>query len=234
GADPSEIGRPGHPLEVFSSHEDRETVDAWMAEKGLRRPGSFFALAPGSTWATKRWPVERFAELARRMLRLKDVVIIGGASEKNLAASVLKMATQGRLRDHSGNEASQGVQVGPHSRSRTPAHHLIHDASGRFSPPGSVHLLARSALLVSNDSGALHLGQAAGIPVLGLFGPTTADMGYVPRGPHDQVVGVQGLSCRPCGRHGADGCPLGHWRCMLDLDVDTVYRHLTDLFQGAA
>lgn len=76
------------------------------------------------------------------------------------------------------------------------------DFSNRTSLRELAALLAESSLLVTGDSGPMHLASAAGTPVLGLFGPTTAEWGFYPSGPQDRVMELP-LDCRPCSLHGA-------------------------------
>jgi heptosyltransferase-2 len=87
-------------------------------------------------------------------------------------------------------------------------------------------LLSRAQALVSNDSLPLHLAQATGTPTVAIFGPTVPAFGFGPTGPHDRVVELTGLACRPCSRHGPMQCPLGHHRCMQDLEAVRVLEAL--------
>jgi ADP-heptose:LPS heptosyltransferase len=65
-------------------------------------------------------------------------------------------------------------------------------------------LLAQSALLITGDSGPMHLAAAVKLPVLALFGPTTREWGFYPTGTRDRVLELN-LPCRPCSLHGAGG-----------------------------
>jgi len=86
----------------------------------------------------------------------------------------------------------------------------------------SAELIRRSAILVTNDSLPQHLASAVGTPTITIFGPTVPEFGFGPLAPHSMTLGVETLPCRPCHHHGPRVCPLGHWRCMKDLDVDRV------------
>jgi len=77
-------------------------------------------------------------------------------------------------------------------------------------------------VLVTNDSAPQHLASAMGTPTVTVFGPTVPEFGFGPLAPRSDVVGVTGLDCRPCDRHGPVTCPLGHWRCMRDLPAATI------------
>lgn len=82
-------------------------------------------------------------------------------------------------------------------------------------------LLRHAACAVTHDSGLMHLASAMGAPVVALFGPTTPAFGYAPY----RATGVllhRTLPCRPCAPYGGPRCPLGHHRCMIDIDPATV------------
>ncbi len=79
------------------------------------------------------------------------------------------------------------------------------------------------AVLVAGDTGLLHLGAAVGLPVVGLFGPTTSADGFFAYadGVRQRAVEIP-LDCRPCSRHGGADCPIGDHLCMRALDVSKV------------
>jgi len=97
-----------------------------------------------------------------------------------------------------------------------------HSAAGALGLRASAALIARAAVLVTNDSAPLHLATAVGTPIVAVFGPTVPALGFGPRGPRDVVVEHPSLACRPCSAHGPQVCPLGHHRCMQELSVDSV------------
>ncbi len=97
-----------------------------------------------------------------------------------------------------------------------------HSAAGALGLRASAALLARAAVLVTNDSAPLHLATAVGTPAVVVFGPTIPAFGFGPRAAHDRVVEHPSLSCRPCSAHGPHVCPLGHHRCMRELSVESV------------
>jgi heptosyltransferase-2 len=119
----------------------------------------------------------------------QDVVVIGGPEDAALADAIVATAPQAR------------------------------SAVGMLTLRGSAALLSRAAALVTNDSLPLHLAQATGTPTVAIFGPTVPAFGYGPQGGRDRVVELHGLECRPCSLHGPMRCPLGHHRCMVDLEV---------------
>ncbi len=77
------------------------------------------------------------------------------------------------------------------------------------------------AVLVAGDTGLLHLGAAVGLPVVGLFGPTTSDDGFYCYGDRGRAVELP-LACRPCSRFGGPTCPVGDHACLREIHPDQV------------
>jgi len=177
----SSTGTPRPKL--FPGEREREAVDKLLREAGWNGD-PLIAVAPGSVWATKRWPF--YAELAEQVAG--HVVVIGSGADRELALQVAAAAA-GR----------------------------VIDATGKLSLLASAELIARSAVLVTNDSAPLHLASAMGTPTAAIFGPTVPEFGFGPLASRSSVLGNDSLACRPCDRHGPQRCPLGHWRCMREI-----------------
>lgn len=89
-------------------------------------------------------------------------------------------------------------------------------------------LLAEATVLVTGDSGPMHLAGAVGTPVVALFGPTTKEWGFFPEGKNDIVLENKKLACRPCSLHGSKAC-TNNGACMKDLTPDMVMRAVKSL-----
>lgn len=100
------------------------------------------------------------------------------------------------------------------------------DLSGRLSVVETAAVVGHSQAVVANDTLILHLGEALGIPTVGIFGPTDPAHS-APRARHSQTLWRgEGLACAPCHRDGFfPVCEFGH-RCMQDLSVDEVHAAL--------
>ena len=153
----------------------------------------FVALAPGSAWGTKRWPF--YPELATLVAENFPVVVVGGNGDVEAGEIILAQLPEGR-----------GL-----------------NAAGRLSLLASAEIIGRAGVLVGNDSAPQHLASAMGTRTVTLYGPTAPSFGFGPLAPGSETVGVNGLACRPCDRHGPARCPLGHWRCMRELSSRQVY-----------
>ena len=154
----------------------------------------WIALQPGARWLNKRWPVENFAALARQLLAydpLVRVVVLGSEADRPLGAQIGTAAGEGCL-----------------------------DLTGRLSLLGVVEWLRRCALMVTNDTGPMHIAAALGRPVLALFGPTEPTR----TGPYGQLAHVlrMDLPCAPCMKSTcAHAEPLA---CLKALTVDRVFQ----------
>ncbi len=173
-----------------------------VAEKILSTGRKLSFLAPGSVWPTKMWTHEGYAQVAR-VLQSKgyQVVLLGAPDEKLICERILA-------------EAPGAISI-----------------AGETSLFESAELLALAEFLVCNDSGAMHLAATAGVPLVSIFGPTVLEFGYRPWETQARVVQIprEQMPCRPCGKHGAKACPLGHHRCMKDVSAETVLNELDSL-----
>ncbi|MCC6276552.1 MAG: glycosyltransferase family 9 protein [Oligoflexia bacterium] len=150
------------------------------------------ALAPGSQWATKRWTTEGYRKVASHFIsKGHKVLVVGSAAEKEL----------GDMMKSKVNE--------------------VENLCGTTDILGLAQLLSVCRLLITNDNGAMHVGSAAGTPVVAIFGPTVPGQGYAPWNPKSKIAQAK-VGCRPCGPHGHAKCPIGTHECMNKVYPETV------------
>lgn len=110
------------------------------------------------------------------------------------------------------------------SADREPASALgpnVVNAAGEFTLQETGACLARAAVLVSGDTGVMHMATGVGTRVVALFGPTVELFGFFPYAKR-AIVLERDLSCRPCSAMGTERCPLGHHRCLEEVLPDQV------------
>jgi len=90
------------------------------------------------------------------------------------------------------------------------------NVAGEFTLQETGACLARAAVLVSGDTGVMHMASGVGTPVVALFGPTVEPFGFFPYTRRAAVL-ERDLGCRPCSAMGTDRCPLGHHRCLEEI-----------------
>ena len=90
----------------------------------------------------------------------------------------------------------------------------------------SAYMLDKSAMVISNDTGLMHIAAALKKPIVSIWGSTTPQMGMTPYYGKEimpQLYSeVNNLSCRPCSKLGKDACPKKHFKCMIYQDLDKI------------
>lgn len=154
------------------------------------------------------WGTKRwpyYVDLAKALASRYRIAIIGGTDDADAARDIARAA-------------------GPDTI----------NATGRLSILASAEIIRRAAILVTNDSLPQHLASAVGTPTVTIFGPTVPEFGFGPLAPRSMTLGVESLECRPCHIHGPRVCPLGHWRCMKELNVGRVESAVESITAAAA
>jgi lipopolysaccharide heptosyltransferase II len=162
--------RPASPqFNLQDRDADRESVSALLRRHGLSAERPWIAFNVAARWPTKRWPLASYAVVADRLMAegLGPIALIGGPADRNGA---LEMA--GLMR--------QKPTV----------------LSGETAPGLLPALLRTAAVLVTNDSGPMHVAAAVGTPVVALFGPTSP-VRTGPYGENHQVLQKR-VPCSPC------------------------------------
>lgn len=118
----------------------------------------------------------------------------------------------------------EDAENGDHIASVDPG--KIYNACGKFSLNESADLVSRSRLIITHDTGLMHIAAAFKKPILSVWGNTVPDFGMYPYFGRDQKVTtlhdlfeVRPLYCRPCSKIGYRKCPLGHFKCMNNQDI---------------
>lgn len=189
-------------------HLDCDSMKAAEAHIARSLPEAFdpplLAVAPGARWPTKRWPVERFAAVAQDLAQEKSaaVVVLGGADEAELASALC-----------------DNLNV------------PVINVAGGLSLMHSAAMLSRCRLLISNDSGLMHMATGLRVPVVAIFGPTVREFGFYPFKARAEVVS-EPLPCRPCSTKGSMRCPRSHHACMQDVSSARVLAAARNLWKS--
>lgn len=106
--------------------------------------------------------------------------------------------------------------------------HKVYNACGKFSINESADLVRRSKLLITHDTGLMHIAAAFKKPIISIWGNTVPEFGMYPYKSAFDTMEVRPLSCRPCSKIGYDKCPLGHFKCMEGISVEGVYEKVRE------
>jgi heptosyltransferase II len=196
------LGGPPPGFQAVLALGSAQNLD--LQQLGLSGNGLKVGLCPGSVWPTKRWTAHGYAGLADLLQEQfhAKVYLLGAPQDAAVAAEVAGLCRQ-----------------------------PVRNLAGRTTLAELVGVIDRMNLLVTNDSAPVHIASARRVPVVAIFGPTVPAQGFAPFQERAAVVELP-LDCRPCGAHGPRTCPLGHFRCMNDLQPRQVLDRLIPLLQG--
>ncbi len=182
---------------------DRGRLDAQVSARGVDRAARWFVLHPGATAASRRYPPERFGEVVTRLARETGaaVLITGSSGERPIVEAVIRAA-------------APGVRT------------QLHDLSGALTLGELAALIERTSVLVSNNSGPVHLASALGTPVVDLYALTNPQ--HTPwQTPHRVLF--RDVECRWCYR---SVCPQQHHACLLGVTPDDVVQAALELLDA--
>jgi heptosyltransferase-2 len=152
-------------------------------------------LVPGSAHPTKEWPANRFAEAAAILShRFKaDIIVLGGKKEAP-----------------AGNIITE--KVGSN----------CYDLTGKTSHLETAAIIKLSDLIITVDTGCMHIGWAFQKKMVCIFGSTVKELGYYPDYSIATIVENKDLKCRPCSHNGLKRCPKKHFKCMNEITTEMV------------
>ncbi len=170
--------------------EKRRSADEFLSKSGVRQGAVRIAVAAGASYGSaKCWPPLRFAEVANRLQSETEaeIILFGTAAEANVSTAISA------------------------EMPRPPI-----DLTGKTAIADLPALLSQCQLFIGNDSGAMHVAAAVGLPIVAVFGPTDPH-GTAPVTPRCSIV-QQKPYCSPCFLR---RCPTDH-RCMTAITADIV------------
>jgi heptosyltransferase-2 len=181
---------PARPLRAVRLEVNEANLVITLSRLGLNRSRDIAVLCPGAEFGpAKRWPTAHFAVLAAALAaRGLAVWLIGSAKDKPIAEEIAAQCDASVL-----------------------------NLCGRTDLGAAIDLMSLASVVVSNDSGLMHVASALGRPLVAIYGSSSPEH-TPPLNPGARIVKLD-IECSPCF---ARECPLGHFRCMNELDPDLV------------
>lgn len=189
--------------EIFTGDNAKGKLTAILKENDITDTSNIICIVPGSKHFTKTYPPEYFAELIRLMHNdnLK-FILVGTGADKQLIDEIISKS-QGNVLD--------------------------------FNDKLNLHELAElmkiSRLVISGDTGPMHIAEALNAPLIVIMGSSVREFGFYPSSEKSVVIENAGLSCRPCSHIGKEKCPKGHFKCMLEIKPEAVYNKIKETVQ---
>jgi len=159
---------------------------------------NYIGLVLGAKLATKRLPLNKLIEICKKID--KQIVLLGGKEDFEVGEKILKSLN----RDN------------------------IFNACGKFNLNKSASLVKQASVIITHDTGLMHIGSAFNKKIISIWGNTVPEFGmyqYITKEKRI-IVEVKDLKCRPCSKIGYNKCPKAHFDCMNKIDVDRIIEAL--------
>jgi len=190
-------------VKIFDVKNDGKGLDYFIApedEVNLSALGlevnNYTAIVIGATHATKRLPNEKIIEICKKIEG--KIVLLGGPDDMENAKIIEQAVTDERLVN----------------------------TCGQLKLNQSAFLVQKARVVITHDTGLMHIAAAFKKKIISLWGNTIPEFGMVPYYPIEgsEIIEVKGLKCRPCTKIGFKTCPKRHFKCMNEIDVEKIVR----------
>lgn len=152
----------------------------------------YICIAPTSVWFTKQFAFEKWVEFIKKVPQKYQIYLLGAKNDIDFCENLIKTS-----------ENNNCINL-----------------AGKISLLASAALMKNAAMNYVNDSAPMHLCSAVDAPTCAIYCSTIIDFGYFPLSEKSFVIeNKENLPCRPCGIHGHQQCPFGHFKCALDINI---------------
>ncbi|MBE0650952.1 MAG: glycosyltransferase family 9 protein [Bacteroidales bacterium] len=206
------VDRYFHAVEGLGVKKDNKGLDFFLPKEDFvnlknyppLKENAFVGLVIGGQHKTKMFPPEKTASVVSRLPW--PVVLLGGPEDRENGETIRNL--------------TENKQV--------------MNACGELSLNESASLVRQAGIIITNDTGLMHIAAAFKKPIISIWGNTVPEFGMYPYEPGNEekvvIAEVKGLKCRPCSKIGYEKCPKKHFKCMMDQDEDFIVKEALRLF----
>jgi lipopolysaccharide heptosyltransferase II len=162
----------------------------------LNRKGiKIVGFCPSARHFTKIYPSEKFIEIGKNII-------------SNFNSEILLFGDK--------NDIARNETI------KTALGNKCHNLAGKLSLIQTAAAMATCELIISNDTGLMHLSNLLKKNLIAIFGSTVREFGFFPDGENTSIFEVDDLKCRPCSHIGRKSCPKKHFKCMNDIHPERI------------
>lgn len=201
------VDRYFEAVEKLGVRNDLRGLDFFISEENLfdisqlpaEFQNGFCAFVIGGTYKTKILPAVKIIEVIKQLQ--KPVVLLGGPDDIERANEILSSVNEN-----------------------------VVNLVGKINLEKSASVVSQSASVLTNDTGLMHIAAAFHKNIVSVWGNTVPDLGMYPYLPNEpekcHIIECNDVKCRPCSKLGFKNCPKKHFRCMMEIDTDSIVKYL--------
>lgn len=165
----------------------------------------YIAFAIGAKYSTKRLPYFKIVEICKQIEL--PIILLGGLDDSARGEEIVSQCGDKK----------------------------IFNACGKFNLNQSAFIIKEAKLVITHDTGLMHIAAAFEKSIISIWGNTMPELGMYPYLEKSEFITIQvkELNCRPCSKIGYKKCPKGHFKCMQDIDVNEVVTALNYFLKPA-
>ncbi len=188
-------------LEVFLDDSQQKKIAEMLLQTRPNDIKLIVGVAPSAKHYTKKWHAEKYIELLSRLVSEQYALVLafGGNEDKKEIDGIVN-----KVNEITGKQAAINF-------------------AGELSLLENAVAFDYCNVIITNDTGLMHLAAARKKKIVAIFGPTVREFGFFPYGTENIVVENKTLNCRPCSHIGSNTCPKKHFKCMEDISSEKVY-----------
>ncbi|MCP4522518.1 MAG: glycosyltransferase family 9 protein [Cytophagales bacterium] len=179
-------------LDYFIPSKDNVDLDSLPSTFQTRE---YYTYVIGGQYFTKQLPTQRIIEFCQGLNQ--PIILLGGKDDNKVGEEIETF-----FKD---------------SKTTT-----IFNACGKFNLNQSASLIQQAKLVISHDTGLMHIASALKKEIISIWGNTTPELGFYPYQTQYTVLQNENLDCRPCSKIGFHECPKSHFKCMNDINFNNI------------
>jgi heptosyltransferase-2 len=195
---PLGVNTTGELPEFFPDEPSKQNVNNLFKELNLPNDKKIICIIPSSKHFTKTYPAEYYSALINKFDSAKySFVLIGKGIDKSNIDKI---------------------------KSKTGSN--VYDLCDKLNVLEAAELMKRCWLIISCDTGPMHIAEAVNAPLIILAGSSVREFGFYPQNKNSIVLENNNLKCRPCSHIGRSSCPKGHFKCMRDIKPEQIFERV--------
>lgn len=195
-----DIENDGGGLETFIPTDAVAKAKGILLKAGIDGSKTVVGICPSAKHENKMWLPDRFAEVGIAFaVNQTPILLFGNGEEERKRCETVRSMIE---------------EKAPSA--------IVLDLSNTLSLLETAATMDYCSVVITNDSGLMHLAASRKRDVVAVFGPTVKELGFFPYGTANAVIQNEGLSCRPCTHVGLPECPKKHFKCMNEIPASRV------------